>query len=104
MSTCSTASLGFVEVAGVTVYCQYHFAAMVSENCIFLRGEIVEQLLGVVKQSNVGSTALLRNRNFPHTFWTNFLSFLFRGAAVDSVLAYCFLAPYLIGAQGNGAC
>ena len=40
----STASLRFAEVAGVTVHGENHVAGMVGENCVFLRGEVVEEL------------------------------------------------------------
>ena len=48
--------------------------------------------------------ARLMKRNFPHTCWMNFLSFLSSKGMVDSIVAYCLRAPYLIGVEGKDAC
>ena len=57
--------------------------------------------MALIGQSKVGSMAHPRKRNFPHTCCMNFLSFMLRGGASDSCVAYCALSPYIIG---NGKC
>ena len=60
--------------------------------------------MALMGQSNVLSIDRPRKRNFPHTFWMNFLPFLSSGGGVDSCVAYFVLAPSLIGALGKGCC
>ena len=60
--------------------------------------------IALIGQRSVGSTALPKKRNFPHTCCMNFLPCLSSGGACDACVAYCFLAPYVIRALGYGAC
>ena len=46
---------------------------------------------------SVLSTALLRKRNLPHTCWMNRFQSASEGSDMDVCVAYCFLAPYLMG-------
>ena len=58
--------------------------------------------MALIGNSSVLSTALPRNKNFPQTFWINFFPFLSSSGAADGCVAYCFLAPYMMGAVGYG--
>ena len=60
--------------------------------------------MALIGHNNVLSTALPRKRNFPHTCWMNFFPLASNRGAVDDSVAYCFLAPYLMGMLGYGAC
>ena len=51
------------------------------------------EAMALMGQRRVESTARPRNRNFPHTCWTNFLPCLSKGGAVDVCVANCCLAP-----------
>ncbi len=50
--------------------------------------------MALIGQSRVLSTALPRNKNFPHTCCMNRLALSSTKGDVDCCVAYCFLAPY----------
>ncbi len=52
----------------------------------------------LIGQRRVLSTALPRNKNLPHTCWMNRLALLSNSGAFDSCVAYCFFVPYCISA------
>ncbi len=60
--------------------------------------------MALIEQRRVLSTALPRNKNLPHTCWINRLALSFNSGTFDSCVAYCFFAPYCIGALWYGAC
>ena len=60
--------------------------------------------IALMGQSGVLSTVRPRNRSLPHTCWMNFLVLASTNGADDFCVAYCFFAPYCIGALGFGAC
>ncbi len=58
----------------------------------------------LIGQRRLLSTALPTNKNLPHTCWMNRLVLLSNSGVFDSCVAYCFFAPYCIGALWYGAC
>ena len=62
------------------------------------------EAMALMGQSRVGSTAQQGKRNSPQTCWMNFSPFLSSGGDVKASLAYCFLAPYIMGLVRNGEC
>jgi hypothetical protein len=68
-------------------------------HCVHIVGLADCGAMALMGHNSVESTAPPRKRNLPQTFWMNFLSFLLSGVAVDSCVAYCCLAPYLMGAH-----
>ncbi len=52
----------------------------------------------LIGQRKVLSTALSMNRHLLHTCWMNRLALLPNSGTFDSCVAYCFFAPYWIGA------
>ena len=56
--------------------------------------------IALMGHNNVLSTALPRNKNFPHTCCMYFFPALSSGGADDSLVAYCFFAPYCMGTLG----
>jgi hypothetical protein len=59
--------------------------------------------IALMGQNNVESTARPRKRILPQTFCMNFFSVLSNNGAFKDSVAYCFLARYIIRADGNGA-
>ncbi len=47
MSSRLAFGIRFAEIAGVAVDCHDHLVAVVGEDCVFLRGKVVEYLVGV---------------------------------------------------------
>eukprot|EP00956_Cyclotella_meneghiniana_P001076 scaffold1265_cov38-Cyclotella_meneghiniana.AAC.3 len=94
MAACSASCFGFAEIACIAVHCQYHVAGTVgSDDC---------DAIALIGANSVLSTARPRNRNFPHTCWTNFLPLASNFGDFDDSLANCCLVPYSIGVCGNG--
>ena len=62
------------------------------------------EAMALIGQSSVLSTACPRKRNLSHTCWINFFPLVSSNGADNSSVAYCFLAPYLMGTLGYGAC
>ncbi len=60
--------------------------------------------MALIGQRRVLSTALLRNKNFPHTCWMNRLALSSNSRVSDSCVAYCFFVPYYLGVLWYGAC
>ena len=120
VSTSAATGFGLAEVACIAVACKYHVAGIKGEYCFFLGGDTVENCfrirhcifswigrflaIALIGHNNVASTARPKNKNFPHTCWMIFLPAASNNGAVELCVAYCVLAPYLIGALGNVWC
>ena len=50
MSSSATAGLGFAEVAGITVYSEFHVTGVVCDDGVVLGAEIVQQLLSLFQR------------------------------------------------------
>ena len=59
--------------------------------------------MALMGQRRVESTALPKNRNFPHTCCMNRLPFLSSGGEAGLSVTNCCFAPYSIFALGKGA-
>ena len=62
------------------------------------------ETMALMGQRSVGLLVRPRKRNFLQTCWMNFLPFVSRGGDLEGTLAYCVLAPYLMGTLGKSVC
>ncbi len=60
--------------------------------------------MALIGQRRVLSTALLKNKNLPHTCWMNHLALLSNSGVSNSCVAYCSFAPFCIGVLWYGTC
>ena len=121
MTTSTAACLWFTEVAGVAVCSKDHVTGVVCDDGFFLHGEIIKELYCVFhvvlcrfgRLGGNGADGAQDGRVYGPTqkkeFSANLLDeffclFLSNRGALDLEMAYCFLAPYLMGFMGNGAC